>query len=98
VITASNIKNIKFEMRNNTLDQLQGMLAKMAANEIRTHARTNHSAAVAEWSKAVLRLRIAVTSIPVFNFFHKANPKNLKNFGLISLVIFLKIHTFTQRF
>jgi len=31
VITASNIKNIKFEIRNNNLDQLQGMSAKMAA-------------------------------------------------------------------
>jgi len=27
-ITTSNIKNIKFEIRNNTLDQLQGMSAK----------------------------------------------------------------------
>jgi len=33
-ITASNIKNIKFEIRNNKLDQLQGMSAKMAANGI----------------------------------------------------------------
>jgi len=41
-ITASNNKNIKFEIRNNKLDQLQGtrMSAKMAANGIRTHART----------------------------------------------------------
>jgi len=34
-IIASSIKNIKFEIRNNTLDQLQGMSAKMAA-------RANH--------------------------------------------------------
>jgi len=40
-ITASNIMNIKFKIRNNKLDQLQGMSAKMAANEIWTHARTN---------------------------------------------------------
>jgi len=33
-ITASNIKNFKFEIRNNKLDQLQSMSAKMAANEI----------------------------------------------------------------
>jgi len=31
----------KTEIRNNKLDQLQGMSAKMAANRIRTHARTN---------------------------------------------------------
>jgi len=40
-ITASNIKNIKFEIRNNKLDQLQGMSANMAASGIRAHARTN---------------------------------------------------------
>jgi len=34
-------KNIKFEIRNNKLDQSRGMSAKMAANGIRTHARTN---------------------------------------------------------
>jgi len=31
----------KFEIRNSKLDQLQGLSAKMAANGIRTHARTN---------------------------------------------------------
>jgi len=40
-IAASNIKNIKFEIKNNKLDQLQGMSSKMAANGIRTHGRTN---------------------------------------------------------
>jgi len=40
-ITTSNIKNIKLEIRNKKLDQLQGMSAKMAANGIRTHACTN---------------------------------------------------------
>jgi len=40
-ITASNIKNIKFEIRNNKLDQLKSMSAKMAANGFRIHDRTN---------------------------------------------------------
>jgi len=40
-ITASNIKNIKFDITNNKLDQLLGTLAKMAANGIRIHGRTN---------------------------------------------------------
>jgi len=31
-ITASSIKNIEFEIRNNKLDQLQGMSAKTAKN------------------------------------------------------------------
>jgi len=35
------IKHIKFKIRNNKLDQLQGMSAKMAANGIWTHAGTN---------------------------------------------------------
>jgi len=34
------MQQIKFEIKNNKLDQLQGMSAKMAANGIRTHART----------------------------------------------------------
>jgi len=50
-ITASNIKNIKFEIRNNKLDQIQGISAKMAANGIRTHARTN------QWCTLESRLR-----------------------------------------
>jgi len=33
-ITASNIKNIKLKLRNNKLDQLQGMSPKMTANGI----------------------------------------------------------------
>jgi len=40
-ITTSNIKNIKFKIKNNKLNQLQGMSAKTAAYEIRTHACTN---------------------------------------------------------
>jgi len=31
-ITASNIQNIKFEIKNNKLDQLQGMSAKTEAD------------------------------------------------------------------
>jgi len=44
-ITAPNIKNIKFEIRNNKLDQLQGMSAELAANGL-----NQRSAAVAERS------------------------------------------------
>jgi len=33
--------HIKFEIRNNKLDQPLGVSAKMAANGIRTHDRTN---------------------------------------------------------
>jgi len=36
-ITALNM-NFQFEIRNNKLDQPQGLSAKMAANEIRAHA------------------------------------------------------------
>jgi len=39
-ITALNM-NIKFEIRNDKLDQLQDMSTKMAENGFRIHARTN---------------------------------------------------------
>jgi len=40
-LTAKLIKDLALKIRNNTLDQPQGMSAKMAANGIRTHARTS---------------------------------------------------------
>jgi len=35
------VKIMTLEIKNNKLDQIQGMSAKMAANGIRTHTRTN---------------------------------------------------------
>jgi len=49
--------NIKFEIRNNKLDQLQSMSAKMAVNGIWIHAHTN------QWRTLDLQLILMSTTI-----------------------------------
>jgi len=58
-ITAPN-DIFQFEIRNNKLDQPQGMSAKMAANGIRIHARTNPVTYTGIEVAAILKRRTAL--------------------------------------